>query len=269
MGAASSDQILIHFINQLVNELQAKDLIDYWFFIRYNDPDFHLRVRFHLKDQTRIGEVISLFNQKFQTYPEKVNIWKVELSNYERELERYYFDMIEVSELLFSHDSVMVMGLIQLASNLNQKQSIWLYSIISIDELLNQFKFSDDDKLQLLQQLYDAYCLEFTADKRLKKQIDGKFRMYSSKIKELMKGKSAYLDIIHTRSILINGLTNSVLDKITNDNLFDFISSHIHMSINRIINSNARLHELVLYGVLAKYYKQQVGINNHALVSSI
>ncbi|MBB1149789.1 hypothetical protein H4K35_06525 [Myroides sp. NP-2] len=41
------------------------------------------------------------------------------------------------------------------------------------------------------------------------------------------------------------------------------IFSFIHMHINRIISANQRMHELVLYGLLADYYKMKIALTKY------
>jgi thiopeptide-type bacteriocin biosynthesis protein len=57
-GNYTADKILINEVQTIVNKLFRKKLIDQWFFIRYYDPDFHLRIRFHLINLNAITEVI-------------------------------------------------------------------------------------------------------------------------------------------------------------------------------------------------------------------
>ena len=46
-GSASADALLRDEIGPLAGELIGSGAADTWFFIRYADPQFHLRVRFH------------------------------------------------------------------------------------------------------------------------------------------------------------------------------------------------------------------------------
>src|SRR5207253_1369387 len=45
-GSATADSLLLDVVAPLARELLAADAVDSWFFIRYADPDWHLRVRF-------------------------------------------------------------------------------------------------------------------------------------------------------------------------------------------------------------------------------
>lgn len=54
-GANMADDILVKELAQLVGLYLKNKVIDHWFFIRYADPDTHIRVRFHLTDPGNIG----------------------------------------------------------------------------------------------------------------------------------------------------------------------------------------------------------------------
>lgn len=108
-GVKVADKILLENIKPLVEELLQKKLIDYWFFIRYSDPDNHLRVRFHLPDTSKIGDVILLFYQFIRPAESVKYIWKIQTETYVRELERYGFENITLSEKLFFFDSQSIL----------------------------------------------------------------------------------------------------------------------------------------------------------------
>lgn len=47
-GVKTADEVLAHTIRPFLRELYAERWIDGSFFIRYNDPDFHIRLRLHI-----------------------------------------------------------------------------------------------------------------------------------------------------------------------------------------------------------------------------
>ena len=47
-GPKTADSILVDFIKPIVDQLLKDGIIKMWFFIRYADPEFHLRVRFQI-----------------------------------------------------------------------------------------------------------------------------------------------------------------------------------------------------------------------------
>ena len=107
-GEQSADKILIELIFPLVQSLKQQGLIDYWFFIRYYDPNGHLRFRLHLPDIEKIGSVIGIVYLALQPFKDSGYLWKIQTCTYQRELERYGRDAIELSERLFHCDSIIV-----------------------------------------------------------------------------------------------------------------------------------------------------------------
>jgi len=61
-GTKTADMILKNEIYEYVNGLLKNDSINQWFFIRYSDPDFHLRLRLHLK---KARDFTCIFNRFF------------------------------------------------------------------------------------------------------------------------------------------------------------------------------------------------------------
>ena len=45
--------------------------------------------------------------------------------------------------------------------------------------------------------------------------------------------------------------------------LYSIIGSHIHMSLNRIFRSENRLHELIIYDFMTRYYKSKIAQNKY------
>ena len=209
-------------------------------------------------------EIINVFNTIIKDYVENGTIWKIELSNYERELERYAFSNIKKSEMIFSHDSDMIITLIESTKQNNELNIIWLYSLKAIDDLLNAFEIELFDRFMLLKTLYKDFSIEFNANKKLKKQIDAKFRISEKIIEQTMNEINLYSEILYERYLKIKPLAISIKLKIEKKVLLDLIASHIHMHINRVIKSNARMHELVIYGILEKFYRKKIGLSKYS-----
>ena len=47
-GVKTADFILVDYLKETIEQLLAQQYISKWFFIRYNDPDAHLRLRFKI-----------------------------------------------------------------------------------------------------------------------------------------------------------------------------------------------------------------------------
>jgi thiopeptide-type bacteriocin biosynthesis protein len=268
-GINIANKVLSTIIKPIVETLIEKEIIDHWFFIRYKDPDFHLRVRFHLKSSEKKGQAIEVFNQYLKKNIDNGIIWKIELSTYERELERYHGKCIEESEKIFSYDSSMVVGLLKLLKQDKNENYMWLYCLKSIDAYFNLFGFTIEEKYLMLEAMYKSISVEFNSNKKIRVQIDKKFREHSTLIKEVMEKEDLYSELIRERDSYIKSI---IYPRLVNESRYvikDLISSYIHMTVNRFITSNSGMHELVFYGVLEKFYKKEKGLKKYKVTSTV
>ena len=88
---------------------------DRWFFIRYGDPDWHLRLRFHGRPERLQGEVLPTLQAAAAPLLEDGRLWRLQLDTYEREVERYGGSAgIVLAEKLFHLDSEAVLEMLGL-----------------------------------------------------------------------------------------------------------------------------------------------------------
>lgn len=267
-GVKVADKILLENIKPLVEELLLKKLIDYWFFIRYSDPDNHLRVRFHLPDTSKIGEVIQLFYQFILPAESVKYIWKIQTETYVRELERYGFENITLSEKLFFFDSQSILFFLESTEGDEREYIRWLWGMRAIDDLLSNFQVNLLDKLALMEALKNSFGREFGIDLALKQQIDKKYRENRPAIEAILNIENEVISqfqltemlmVLRENSMYIKPIVDEILNyhhqKQLHISLSNLLSSHIHMLLNRLIPANQRLHELLIYDFLFRHYK--------------
>ena len=109
-------------------------------------------------------------------------IWKVQLDTYNRELERYGANTMELSESLFCHDSWATLQFLDLIEGDEGERLRWLYGLRAIDGLLEAFQYNIGEKLQLMERLKIGFGQEFNMSRPLKKQLDGKYRKERERI---------------------------------------------------------------------------------------
>lgn len=248
-------------IKEIFPKIADQEYISKWFYIRYNDPEYHLRLRIQVSDLSKISNVLQAINEELNPLIESKLIWKVEFGNYVRELERYAFKNIDDSESLFYHDSVFVSKLLKEFDTTDA--SIWPYVLKSVDHLYDRFEVSLEERHIQTKSLFERFWREFGEDKYYKKVIDTKFRDLKAEIMNVVMNDNVPESI----SYIFNYRKNS-LEKISFSNLkkpyhSGLIDSYIHMNINRIAKTKPRHHELILYGLLEKYYRMAIGIKNH------
>ena len=259
----TTDRLLTEALPPVITALKTRDLIDQWFFIRYRDSDYHLRVRLHLQDSRNAGLVAGLVAKQLQPYEEGGLIWKVQLDTYIREVNRYGANSIAICESLFHHDSKSIVEF--LANTLPEADSDlrWAWGLKSIDRLLAQFQFDAPRKIQLMDTLRSGFAREFEAGKATRNAISKKYRQHYPLLEAVLHSRhplSESIDpIIDRRDQQIHSLCQQLLALEAANELTlpldQLLASLIHMLLNRLIPDNQRKHEMVLYEFLFRYYK--------------
>ncbi|HKR07275.1 MAG TPA: thiopeptide-type bacteriocin biosynthesis protein, partial [Bacteroidia bacterium] len=271
-GTKTADRILIETILPLTDMLMQNKWIEKWFFIRYWDPENHLRVRFYVPEFNNYLPVIDCVKNYFEKYQKSGLIWKIQLDTYQREIERYNCDNIENSESIFFIDSCNTLQFLTLIEGPEGEEIKLLFGIRLIDDLLNGFDFSIDKKILIMDQMKTSFTKEFRIDKNLKIQLDDKYRKLRKKIEDFFNDKTleenlpeVYSLLIEKRSQLmpiiykISGLFDS---KTGSKKIEEVIFSYIHMSMNRLFSSKQRVSEMLIYYLVHKHYGSQRAILN-------
>lgn len=273
-GAKTSDKVLEEAIKPATEYLLKTQKIDQWFFIRYSDPDLHLRVRLHYTKSDNILAIIQTIYKHIRKFINNELIWKIQTDTYERELERYGLRTMELSEILFFHESNLFVKVLPAFKNPEGETQRWIFALKLIDCLLDTFGYILEDKAELLFKLKDRFGKEFGMERFLKNQLDKKYRNERSTIEKNLNNEpegdiiiTAILSKLesHNDSILL--IAKKIL-KLNKKNsleipLDDLLSSYIHMSINRIFRTQQRIHEMVLYDFLHRYYKSEIAKRNN------
>ncbi len=254
-GVKTANYLIINYLSKVGEYLIEKGLIEKWFFIRYNDPEFHIRFRLRLKSAEKsISNTISTINEILSNEFNNKSIWDIQLGTYNRELERYGVDTIDAIENFFYYDTLMAISILKQFKN-NLECPYWLYVCYSIEKILEIFDLNWEEKILLLEGLSLQFNKEFIVDKKLKKQIDKKYRSNFQNLKNLMNYE---LQTLLNEKIVHQAYDNMkvIVEKLNTKNI-DLISSLVHMHINRIIDLNPRAHEMVIYNILLKFYRDE------------
>ncbi|MFN0015195.1 MAG: lantibiotic dehydratase [Saprospiraceae bacterium] len=263
-GHKTADEILAQSILPLVRQLAAERLVDQWFFIRYSDPDHHIRLRFHLTGPGALGAIIQATHEALQERMEQNQIWKIQMDTYEREVERYGAYTMALAEKLFHADSLHTLLFLEQADE-SPEEVRWLYGLMAADDLLESFGFSLAQKIAFTERMKNSFETEFKVSESVhfRKLLNGKFREHRHKIVPLLNrvGESAYSNLyalLHARHTDTSPLVQTILSLCRQKNLplDQYISSYLHMLFNRLFTSGQRLYELTLYSLLFNYYQQ-------------
>ena len=243
-GERTVDDVLVNIIKPFTDQLIEEKLIDKWFFIRYNDPESHLRIRIHLNSVKHIGSIIIKFHEIVLPLINNGLIWKLQTDTYKRELKRYGSNTIEEIESLFYLNSIKVVNIL---NNINSDEERLHFALKITNEILTNFNFEIEQKLAFSEHLKLAFRKEFNANKMTTKQLNTLYKNINNNFTILNRGSEIYNNLIekdkkNTLQVPLKAIAASI----------------IHMSINRLFKSKPRYYELVVYDFLSKYYRTQI-----------
>jgi len=263
-GHRTADRILTDILKPAWDNMNKQGLSDTWFFIRYADPDFHLRFRMKLKEASLSFEIMHGINRSLEPLFNEGLVWKTEMGTYNPEWERYGILSMAFVEQLFYRDSQAFIQALNKGSFHSDENSRWLFAMASIDHLLNDFRLLPAERKSLLLDLNRSFGKEFGKDQQLARQLSGKYRKHRDLITEILTKTSEdqLLFPLRERSSVSIETVKSILELYEADRMevkkSRLLSDLIHMLMNRIFQKNNRLHEMVIYDLLFRYYKSQL-----------
>lgn len=267
-GVKSADTILLEAIYPLIVRFLSEKKIDKWFFVRYNDPEFHLRIRFHLTDKNHFGDFVKEFGMRISNFETENIIWKTQLDTYHRELDRYTGRGIELSETLFFKDSMQKLFFLKYTTGDDRENIRWLWGLKFIDILLDAFNFSLEQKYSLLKILKENFAKEFNANKELFQQLNKKYRLNKNTIQKIIDNEEnepiwqVLTQLFNKEECNFKNIARQILSSIEPEaptlTINSLISSYIHMGLNRLFVSDARKQEMIIYDFLFQYYHTKV-----------
>lgn len=262
-GPKTIERFLLNEVSTIVNELRRLQIIDKYFFIKYTDPDYHLRLRFHLKDISYYTTILQQMQHLFQPYVESKIVWKFCVDTYSRELERYGHKTISDAETIFFNQSDAALHIMKITPN--EFDPRWAWSMKYMDMTLDQFGFDLKRKLNFFHRLSNGFLKEVNYNKWVKINLGLKCRESKSTMERIMEDNefnNSSISLIKNTITDSNESINNILaiygkEEGAND-LNNLLSSFFHMANNRIFRTEQRLYELVLYYFLSRYYSSKV-----------
>ncbi|RZJ86425.1 MAG: hypothetical protein EOO20_18330 [Chryseobacterium sp.] len=234
-----ADSILCDQVSTFLNAYA--EAFKCFFFIRYNHPTSHLRLRFQLKQPKYGYFYIEQFTELFRPAIISGLVSDIQIKPYIRELDRYGEERITETEHHFEQSSKLVLDIIANGYSTSDKYN----SCISLARsMLDSLDLNLREQQHMVKEIQDAFIREHNFSNAELKLINKEFADAAR------QGNRTIVDHADLRSIkesffkMIKRSETSISRKLFRD-LF-------HMHVNRMFSANQRLHELVIYSVLYK-----------------
>lgn len=262
VGETYVDNVLSHYLYPVSLDSYKEGLIDMFFFIRYKD-EFgpHIRYRFHLRETKLVGELIVRIYSKMNDLIVQHRIVKLEYDTYVREMERYGVKTYESIERLFFYDSKAILELISNGYLMSERETRWMIGLALVDDLLDVFHLSDEERLSFLKNSMDGYRQELRCDNA--PCIHNHNKRYRDKCKEIVSALNREFpdrikEILEYRKQQIREQLMKIRSQIDYVTSIGILLSIIHMTVNRLFESDNRKCEMVLYEFLYKSLESEL-----------
>ncbi len=268
MGEQAANEILLTKIQPLLQQFQQQNYIDKWFFIRYADPNTHIRLRMHLTQNKAFQNIIPTVHHTLDRLLNTGTIWDIQLDTYKREIERYGENTIHLFEDIFYHDSLLTCKILAHTFDTPNDQNLLLLAALkSIDAYLSNLSYSLEEKRDRIKNIKTGFDKEFGAGKHTSKSINESYKSLLAFIKNIETDpqlQSEWLPIekaIESRSLAVSNTLKTIKNLHIEGQHSAFqesIWALIHVSINRLAHTKARKHELLFHNLLFRYYNMLI-----------
>jgi len=270
MGPSHADQLLLGFVKQWAEELIAAGHVDRWFFIRYGDPHWHLRLRFHGDPQTLHARVMPQLCKSVENQVQLGRAWRVQFDTYEREIERYGGPGgMEVAERFFHYDSEACLNLLATIGDRLGSEERSLLSLVSADYLLTGLGFDLPQKKNLVAAMRQSWEKTLGVSEAYRRQMSDKFRKKRQVLADLLDKPGETTEILsQAQPVLRTYLARlKVIRRELNETqaaggltagIPVLAADYVHMHLNRMLRSAQSAQEMVLHDFLARTYDSQL-----------
>ncbi|HEV2764435.1 MAG TPA: lantibiotic dehydratase [Pyrinomonadaceae bacterium] len=269
-GAATADRVLLEAVGPFVENVMGACVTDAWFFIRYADPDRHLRLRLHGDPRRLREDALPALHETLAPLLADGRAWRVQLDTYEREVERYGGDAgVTLAERLFQIDSEAVLEILTMLEPGDEgADERWRLALYGVRSLLADLGLDDEAARRMLTRARDGLARELRADKPLLGGLSEKFRRERRNISTLLDPAShdghplaPGLEVFRRRSERLSQIVAELRACERAGRLSipieELSLSYAHMHCNRLLRSAHRRHELVIYDLLVRLYESR------------
>lgn len=153
------DEIIAKELPLMVHALHQQQLIDRWFYIRYNDPEPHLRVRFYTSNCQATDALLTQAVGFSRQLVQRGVIRRMCVDSYDREVERYGGpEAIDEMEKIFTTNSNALSSLV---TALYQKQITLdplAVAVLSLDQFFQFWGLVPQERLHYIQSQSEKYA---------------------------------------------------------------------------------------------------------------
>ncbi|TDE18044.1 lantibiotic dehydratase [Dyadobacter psychrotolerans] len=262
-GERLSDSLLTTVLNPFLQTLQKQKVIEKWFFIRYRDPEPHIRLRFYSEKKDFWMIVFKELHELLSPLLQNGMVRSVHTDTYQRELERYPQKVYTRLESIFHSDSRAVVNCLM---HFSQDAGLrWQAALVGTDLMLDSLGLDLTGKSDLIEAMHRQFSAELDVDGSVRRQMDQNYRAEKKTISQILDKQTTPLH--KSMSTLFCRRTKRIQALILHSDLTDSALQTrlgcdlIHLFLNRWFASRQRQQEFAVYHYLKKYYTSVLKTN--------
>lgn len=261
---AVQDRLLAGPLQALVAEGRAEGRFDRWFFIRFDDPEPHLRLRFHGPAETLLTGLLPRLTSALQPSMDAGLVSRIAVDTYEPELDRYGGEeAMPHAEQLFDADSEAMLALVSAPPS-----ERWKLGVPSANRLLADLGLSEEERLIWAERARSTFAREFEVDAAFGHAMGRRFREHRAELQALLDGDGSRRDHASVAAVLSQRTQESAaaaqaLRALAARGALSVTvpalgTALVHMTLNRLLRTGQRAQELVIYDLLTRLYESKL-----------
>ncbi|MTV41152.1 lantibiotic dehydratase [Duganella radicis] len=246
--------LCVESIFPIFNHYFATGKLKNWHFVRYADPDFHIRLR----AQGSMRAVAELMNELAEQVLSPLLVSRqlaaVSSDVYLPEVRRYggHSDLL-YAEAVFTIDSIFASKVFALEKETGGDEVVWRSVLIATLQNI-RLMLSTDMAESFVALERDKYANELDIDERAQQAISRKYRFVRSIVEDAIRNapvaESPLTELLEARYAELKKLFATRVAMIQLS--FSFVSGVTHMMSNRIFTSPSRYQEFLIFEFISR-----------------
>jgi thiopeptide-type bacteriocin biosynthesis protein len=261
----AADDILAGQVLPLISGL-LKEGLESWFFIRYQDPGPHIRLRIKISED-RIAGVLRRLKNRFSGLVSNHMVREYQAGTYRREIERYGPGLIRAAEDLFRASSDLAIRFLKPGRKLGIGPD--QLAISGMAAMLGLVLPVPGEQLRFLESVTAGFYREFNGDKNFRVELDSLYRGLKADFSVAAADAGLYRRLNLTRCNNRFKKAIGVLfskERLSEARKHALLADVIHMHLNRIYAGRQREREMVLYYCFLKYTLSRAAVLKQSAV---
>lgn len=260
-GNSSQNDLIANLLDRICSILASTQMVQRWFFVRYEDPDPHIRVRFEGESKILLSQVLPCLIRETKAFVDSGLIHRIGIDTYEREIERYGGIVgMHFAERIFHADSLSVARILnKWTPDLRGFPSLEL-GMLSIDRMLSSLGIMKGVRSEVYNSLHmGQFKRAALQEAEMKSSFHREWKRFQLLLGDHvwgndLLGRFGLVEIFDERHLQLMAIRSEMDEKKFNPVILEsFIESCVHMHCNRLFGINREQESAIYYHLWRSY----------------